>query len=245
MQAEIFAGALTISAAGGILSLDRTAAFQTMVSRPIVAGPVTGYLLSNVEAGLVSGMILELLFIGDLPVGAYMPAHETALTVLVTALTAVMMGVAGSAGVGALFAGPAFKALPIALVVAVPFGRVYRLADDTARRVNYSIYKRAEEIIEKGHDISLLRENLKGAFVFFSLTAAALFVTCLPLMYAAHFLARRAQWSVSPALYPAFLGVLALGISASYNAAYGSRASLAAFLAAAVVPAIALAVLAG
>ena len=135
MRAEIFAGALTISAAGGLLSLDRTAAFQTMVSRPIVAGPVTGYLLSNVEAGLVSGMLLELLFIGDLPVGAYMPAHETALTVLVTALTAVMLGVAGSAGVGALFAVPAFKALPIALVIAVPFGRVYRLADDTARRL--------------------------------------------------------------------------------------------------------------
>ncbi|MEK7679606.1 MAG: PTS sugar transporter subunit IIC [Deltaproteobacteria bacterium] len=158
MQAEIFVGALTVSVAGGIMSLDRTAAFQTMVSRPIVAGPVTGYLLSNIEAGLVSGMVLELLFIGDLPVGAYLPAHETALTVLVTALMAVMLGVAGSAG-------HAFKALPIALVIAVPFGRVYKSADDAARRVNYSIYKRAEEIIEKGHDISLLKENLKGAFV--------------------------------------------------------------------------------
>ena len=90
-----------------------------------------------------------------------------------------------------------------------------------------------------------MRENLKGAFVFFFLTAAALFATCLPLMYAVHLLAGRAQWSVSPALYPAFFGVLALGISASYNAAYGSRASLAAFLAAAVVPAVALAVFAG
>ncbi|MBI5236877.1 MAG: PTS sugar transporter subunit IIC [Deltaproteobacteria bacterium] len=246
MQAEIFVGALTVSAAGGFMSLDRTAAFQTMVSRPIVAGPVTGYLLSNIEAGLVSGMLLELLFIGDLPVGAYLPAHETALTVLVTALTAVMLGAVGSAvsaGAGAFYAGPAFKALPIALVIAAPFGRVYKLADDAARRVNYSMYKRAEEIIEKGHDISLFKENLKGALVFFSLTAAALFVTCLPLMYAAHFLAGRREWSISPALYPAFFGVLALGISASYNAAYGTRASLAAFLVAGAAPAVALAVL--
>ncbi len=244
MQAEIFAGALTVSVAGGIMSLDRTAAFQTMVSRPIVAGPVAGYLLSNVQAGLVSGMLLELLFIGDLPVGAYLPAHETALTVLVTALTAVMLGAAGPVGADAVFAGPALKALPMALVIALPFGLVYKSADDAARRLNYSIYKRAEEMVEKGRDISLLKENVKGSFVFFILTATALFVTCLPLMYAARFMAGRADWGMSPALHPAFLGVLALGISASYNAARGSRASVAAFLAAGAVPAVALAVIA-
>ncbi|MEK7679605.1 MAG: hypothetical protein AAB356_05375 [Deltaproteobacteria bacterium] len=58
-------------------------------------------------------------------------------------------------------------------------------------------------------------------------------------------MAGRREWGISPALYPAFFGALALGISASYNAAYGSRASLAAFFAAGAVPAIALAVFAG
>ncbi|MBI5810756.1 MAG: hypothetical protein HZB21_06180, partial [Deltaproteobacteria bacterium] len=44
---NIISGAAAASLAGAVLSLDRTAAFQLMVSRPIVAAPVIGYLLGG------------------------------------------------------------------------------------------------------------------------------------------------------------------------------------------------------
>ncbi|HXI10987.1 MAG TPA: PTS sugar transporter subunit IIC, partial [Thermodesulfobacteriota bacterium] len=73
MLSGILTSSIIVAAVGGVVSIDRTAAFQTMVSRPLVAAPVVGYFLGNLEAALVIGAVLELLLIGDLPVGRYIP----------------------------------------------------------------------------------------------------------------------------------------------------------------------------
>jgi mannose/fructose/N-acetylgalactosamine-specific phosphotransferase system component IIC len=62
---------------GGVLGLDRTAAGQFMISQPIVAGPLIGWMLGDTTAGLVIGAVLELIWVLDMPVGTFVPADST------------------------------------------------------------------------------------------------------------------------------------------------------------------------
>ncbi len=74
---------------GGVMGLDRTAAGQFMISQPIVAGPLIGWMLGDMTAGLVIGGALELIWVLDLPVGTFVPANATIGTVSATAIAAL------------------------------------------------------------------------------------------------------------------------------------------------------------
>lgn len=185
MTGGAFAGALCASLLGGLLCVDRTAAFQVMVSRPIAAGPLTGLLLGVPEAGLVAGGLIELLFIGDLPVGRYVPVNDTALTVGVTAIAAHVIGATGAAsGLAGSFA-----IVPLALLALLPLASLYDLAEGFVRRRNSLLHDRAMERVCSGDSSAPVRENLKGMAFFFLANAIAIFVSILPLMLAAPYAA--------------------------------------------------------
>jgi mannose/fructose/N-acetylgalactosamine-specific phosphotransferase system component IIC len=69
------------------LAMDETAFGQFMVSRPIVTGPVVGWLLGRADIGLELGALIELIWINDLPVGAHLPLDLTMLTGTAVALS--------------------------------------------------------------------------------------------------------------------------------------------------------------
>ncbi len=71
---------LSISVMMAFLSLDETAVGQFMVSRPIVTGPLVGWLIGRADIGLEMGALIELIWIGDLPVGAHLPLDLMMLT---------------------------------------------------------------------------------------------------------------------------------------------------------------------
>jgi len=54
---------------GGLASLDSTEAFQSMWSQPLVSGPLIGWLWGDLKAGLLIGVLLQLLWLGYLPLG--------------------------------------------------------------------------------------------------------------------------------------------------------------------------------
>lgn len=222
-----------VSIAGGLLSLDRTAAFQTMVSRPVVTAPVIGYLLGDAGAGLVVGITLELLFIGDLPVGKYVPNHETGLAVLSTAIAVTVIDSWGAE----TYTGPALPAsgmvyglnlnvvwlIPVVLLVAIPVSRLYQGADNFVRGVNRRFFVSAEAALSEGLPVSLMRLNLKGAGVFFFTNTAVFFVTIAPLMYASALLQRIWPEVTPEAFLLAFGGCAALGIAAAFNTVYTKK----------------------
>lgn len=84
---------LLIAFLGGLIGLDRTAAGQFLVSQPIVAGPLTGWVLGDAGAGLMIGAVLELIWVLDLPIGTFVPADST-----VAAVSATAVAVLGSGG---------------------------------------------------------------------------------------------------------------------------------------------------
>jgi mannose PTS system EIIC component len=75
---------ILVSAAGGILCLDRVV-LQPMISRPIVAASVIGFLLGEPYIGLIVGAFNELFWIDRIPIGAYIPPNDTIAAILITA----------------------------------------------------------------------------------------------------------------------------------------------------------------
>ncbi|MFH1865440.1 MAG: PTS sugar transporter subunit IIC [Candidatus Eisenbacteria bacterium] len=61
---------VVLSLLGGALSVDATAAFQIMLSQPLVAGSIAGAIVGDLGLGLAVGATLQLVWMGALPVGA-------------------------------------------------------------------------------------------------------------------------------------------------------------------------------
>lgn len=113
---------------GGVIGLDRTALGQFMISQPVVAGPLTGWLLGDLGAGLVIGGMLELIWVLDMPIGTFVPADSTVAAVSATAIAAL--------------AGPAPAALPVigfSLLLTVGMVPVTMFADHLMRQRNAQI----------------------------------------------------------------------------------------------------------
>lgn len=78
-----------LAAAGGLLALDGTSVGQFMVSRPLVAGALTGWLLGDPATGFTLGVLLELYLLVSFPVGgARFPEGAPAAVVAVATATA-------------------------------------------------------------------------------------------------------------------------------------------------------------
>ncbi len=87
---------LPLTLLGGLLALDGTSLGQFMISRPLVAGVLTGWMMGDPVLGLLIGGIMEVYFISIFPVGgAEFP--EGGPPTLVAVATGV--AVSGPAGV--------------------------------------------------------------------------------------------------------------------------------------------------
>lgn len=69
----------------GVLALDTTIAFQILLSQPIFACPILGWILGNPQLGFEIGLIMQLLWLHLLPVGSVIfPEGNVASMVICT-----------------------------------------------------------------------------------------------------------------------------------------------------------------
>jgi mannose/fructose/N-acetylgalactosamine-specific phosphotransferase system component IIC len=54
---------------GGIAALDRTEAFQTMLSQPLVLGAIVGFFLNDLQTGVKIGILIQLIYLWVVPIG--------------------------------------------------------------------------------------------------------------------------------------------------------------------------------
>ena len=80
----MFIQALLVALVAAFGSLD-TALGTSMLQRPIVLGPLVGIVLGDLQTGLIIGANLELLFMGAISVGAYIPPDVVTAGTLATA----------------------------------------------------------------------------------------------------------------------------------------------------------------
>jgi len=148
---------LLLTLVGGVAFLDRTAAVQSMASRPLVTGAVAGWILGRPDAGLLVGALLELFWLYELPVGAAVPPDEAGAGLAAAVVAASLpdaadlwarLGAGGMAGLAAGHVG----------------GRV----DVAVRRWNRDLVGRARAALAAGEEPGLGRLVLVGGVRFWA-----------------------------------------------------------------------------
>ena len=152
-----------------LTGLDRVALVQIMISRPLVAAPLTGLVLGNPLLGLEVGMLLELLWLGRLPVGAAIPPDDTQVAVGATVLAFSMGQMLGLVGMPMVI---------LAVLVAIPLGKFGQIFDRLARNVNDRLAVAGLKALGNGNTNGLERRHLVGlvSFAVSSLATACVIV---------------------------------------------------------------------
>lgn len=152
-----------------LTGLDRVALVQVMISRPLVAAPLTGLVLGNPLLGLEVGMLLELLWLGRLPVGAAIPPDDTQVAVGATVLAFSMGQMLGLGGMPMVI---------LAVLVAIPLGKFGQIFDRLARNVNDRLAVAGLKALGSGNTNGLERRHLMGliSFALSSLATACVIV---------------------------------------------------------------------
>jgi PTS system mannose-specific IIC component len=146
-----------------LVGIDRIAFAQFMISRPIVVGPLTGFLLGDAMVGLEIGMLLELLWLGRLPVGAAIPPDDTQVAVGATVLAFAMGHLLG------------FEGMPIVLLcvlTAIPLGKCGQGFDRLARKFNDHLNNKALAALER-EDLSRVESLHVAGLLSFALASLA------------------------------------------------------------------------
>jgi PTS system mannose-specific IIC component len=141
--------ALPIALLGALLGLDVVSFPQAMVSRPIVAATLAGAFIGNPPAGLLIGVVLEMIALDTLPFGASRYPEW------------------GSAGVvgGALFAAqpPGMPgALPATLLAALLTASISGWSMVVLRRLIVTRLQHRRDKIEEGSRDALLSLHISG-----------------------------------------------------------------------------------
>jgi PTS system mannose-specific IIC component len=153
--------AMMVSLVGGVLCLDRVF-LQAMVSRPVVAGPLTGWVLGDPVTGLICGALIELFWIDRAAIGKYVPPNDTVTAVIVTA-AAVLAG----EGLGGL----SRELTAFALLVLLPLGYAGQRMDAWIMRSNDRLAKKAVTLAEQADIGGIERQHLLGLLRAFILPA--------------------------------------------------------------------------
>jgi PTS system mannose-specific IIC component len=145
-----------------VTGLDRIALLQFMISRPIVAAPLAGWIMGNPLVGLEVGTLLELLWLGRLPVGASIPPDDTQVAIGATVLALSMDRLLGMSGMPVVI---------LCVLTAIPLGKFGQLFDRLARHANGLVLKRNNALFV-GSARDLERLHLLGLinFAFASLS---------------------------------------------------------------------------
>lgn len=154
---------LLAAAFGGVVYIDRTAAFQVMLHRPLVVASVVGAIFGDFAAGAQAGAVLELLYVARLPVGASIPPDDTGAAVFSGAAAAV-----ASSSVG-LDPG-SFASI---LLFSVPCAEFGKYVDRFVRRLNGRVAHLTVERMERG-DLQAVDQGLLAGVTLFAAAGVAL-----------------------------------------------------------------------
>jgi len=138
---------------GGLVAVERKAFLQAQLSRPIVLGPLLGWILGDPVGGLVVGAPLELLWMGAANLGAALPQHETAAAAAIVS-SAVAAGSEGTGVTGTLAC--------LAFAIFAPLAIAARRVERVGERLNERALCRAERWLDDGEPERAVREHLSN-----------------------------------------------------------------------------------
>ena len=163
-------GSLAIGALIALIcGLDRVAILQSMVSRPIVAAPITAFFLGEPLVGLQIGVMVELLWLARLPVGAAVPPDDTQVAIGSSALAIILAQRLNTSGI---------ELILICLLVAILLGKVGQFFDRFARQHNVRLAKQVDAALANGSLLKAELQHLRGLGSF-SVAALGTYATIM------------------------------------------------------------------
>lgn len=157
-----------LSLLGGILSLDRVWA-QFMISRPIVAAPLAGFVLGDPYTGLQAGALLELFWIDRLPIGTIVPPNDFLVAFLVASASILA---------GQDFGHVSRELIALAVLLFIPCGYGAQSVDSFIVKSNDALYDGALQDAQQADIGGIFRKHLSGLAKHF-LAYFALILVCL------------------------------------------------------------------
>jgi len=140
-----------------ICGLDRVAILQVMISRPIVAAPLTALFLGDPLVGLQIGVMVELLWLARLPVGAAVPPDDTQVAIASSVLAIIMEKTLNASGP---------ELLLLCLLITIPLGKVGQYFDHYARQYNVRLIKKVDSALDRGSLLGAELQHLRGLSSF-------------------------------------------------------------------------------
>ncbi len=120
-------GSVGLAMVGAFLALDNAMWGQFMIAQPLVAGALFGFITGDAASGILVGAMIQLLWIGVLPVGAFIPSDHS-VTGGLTILLALFLMKAAAMSLGG--------ATVLALAAAIPAGYLSGKLDILVRQLN-------------------------------------------------------------------------------------------------------------
>ena len=137
---------------GSLLWMDRVYIFQLMISRPMIMGPIIGFVMGDVKIGILIGASLELLWLNAPPVGSYLPNDEsfcTAVAVPVAIMAGASMDHMAASG--------------LSILLSLPAALMGRYLDTRLRTLNERLIPAGSQVME--NDVSIaMRKAVARAF---------------------------------------------------------------------------------
>ncbi len=150
---------LIASILGGFFVSDVTAAGQFMVSRPIFCAPVIGWLTGDIQAGLMVGFIMELVWINIIPLGNAVPPDATVVSVAAAYLSGAFVSSTGADCRGFII---------FSILCLIPAGVLFKKLDIIHREYNSYLSGEIEEKI-KQNDFNAVDRGIYMGWLFFIL----------------------------------------------------------------------------
>lgn len=161
MIREIF----ILSAVGALLSLDATAVGQILISQPLLACPIIGLVLGDLQTGLLVGTLLQLIWVGKLPVGGSNPSLGTALLGIFTVgLVIIYQGEGIQAGL-----------IPVAAVLGTAIACLGQKGESALNRFNNHLLHWADRLIRQNKFRGLACINGLSLIIIFAFSFLLIF----------------------------------------------------------------------
>ena len=186
---------------GGIVATDTTAFLQIMVSRPMVACSIVGLILGNFQLGFTIGIILELLYISELPIGGANFAEGN-------------VGATAAAAIGILTVRQIPEREYIIIVCALLLSAAISWLGGILVRFMRHINGKVVDVILKRKLITPMHVNLGqlvGIMLAFFLGFLSLFVSCFVFINLLPLLIHQAPLKLDVIFRPIIGGLLAVG----------------------------------
>lgn len=141
MHLDLAAKVIIASALGALLELDEYFIGMTLISQPIIAGGLAGFIFGDPGTGIMIGSIVQLIWLMP-PVGAYVPPSPSAIAFATAGIGILMESVVQPADRPSL--------LMFAMILGASFGYFTGQMDIWNRQLNTRIMRSIEGKVEEG-----------------------------------------------------------------------------------------------